>query len=60
MIKIDFEFTTRFGVFKDALYIPEDSGLSDSDIEALKTERLNNWLSIVSSSIDEQTIAEGV
>jgi hypothetical protein len=47
MIKIDFEFTTQFGVFRDALYLPEEHSLSDAEIDALKQERLDNWLVVV-------------
>jgi hypothetical protein len=47
MIKIDFDFDTEFGVFRDALYLPEDHGFTPDQIEVMKTERLNNWLAIV-------------
>jgi hypothetical protein len=46
-MKIDFSFNTEFGVFNDALNLPDDIVYSDSDIEAMKQERLVNWLSIV-------------
>lgn len=54
MIKIDFEFETPHGVFRDALYLPDDHTLSDADIEALKQQRVDNWLALVSAP------AEGV
>ena len=47
IIKIDFEFTTPYGAFRDALYLPVDHGLSESEIEALKQERLNNWIDAI-------------
>jgi hypothetical protein len=47
MIKIDFEFQTEFGLFRDALHLPDNHGLSDEQINALKVERRDNWLSIV-------------
>lgn len=43
-IKIDFEFTTPYGMFRDALHLPADHGLSDEELEALKQERLSNWI----------------
>jgi len=46
-MKIDFSFNTEFGVFNDALTLSDDIVYSDSDIEAMKQERLVNWLSIV-------------
>ena len=47
MVKIDFEYQTQYGVFRDALHLPEDHTFSDADIEAMKQERVNNWLAIV-------------
>lgn len=44
MIKIDFEYTTKYGVFRDALYLQEDHSFSDADIDAMKQDRLNNWI----------------
>lgn len=44
MIKIDFEFETQYGTFRDALYLPEDSSHTEEQITEMKTERLNNWL----------------
>ena len=43
-IKIIFEFETPYGVFRDALHLPEDHGLSQEQIAALQQERLDNWL----------------
>jgi hypothetical protein len=44
MIKIDFEFQTQYGVFRDALHLPEDQGHAQEQISEMQTERLNNWL----------------
>ena len=44
MVKIDFEFTTPHGVFRDALYLPDDHSYTDEQIAAIKQERLDNWL----------------
>jgi len=49
MVKIDFEFDSQYGKFADALHLPEDHGLSDTQIEALKQERLDNWLAILNA-----------
>jgi hypothetical protein len=46
-MKIDFEFDTQYGKFGDALYFEDDAVPSEAEIEALKQERLNNWLAIV-------------
>jgi hypothetical protein len=44
MIKIDFEFETKYGKFRDALHLAEDHGLTDDQIVDMKQERLDNWL----------------
>jgi hypothetical protein len=49
MIKIDFEFETENGIFRDALHLPEDNTLTDDEIQALKEQRRDNWLAIVNA-----------
>jgi len=44
MMKIEFEFTTPYGVFRDALHLPDDHTFTDDQISAMKQERLDNWL----------------
>lgn len=46
-MKIDFEFTTAHGVFRDALYLDDDHTLSEAEITALKQERLDGWLHVI-------------
>ena len=43
-MKIEFEFDTQYGVFRDSIFLPDDHTLSDSDIENIKLERLNNFV----------------
>lgn len=58
MIKIDFEFNTPHGVFRDALHLPDDHGMSAEQIDALKQQRLDNWLAIVNPPAAEDIVAE--
>jgi hypothetical protein len=46
-MKIDFEFTTPYGVFRDALYLDDEHQLTEAEINALKQERLDNWLQAI-------------
>ena len=46
-MKIDFEFTTPYGVFRDALYLNDDHQLTEAEIDALKQERLDTWLHVI-------------
>jgi hypothetical protein len=61
MIKIDFEFDAQpYGTFRDALHLPEDHGLSDTEIEALKQERFDNWMAIVNAPPSDEPVVEEV
>ena len=57
-MKIDFEFETPYGKFADALWFPDgETSPSDSEIEAMKQQRLTNWLALVTP---QDPPAEGV
>jgi hypothetical protein len=60
MIKIDFEFDTKYGLFRDALYLPEDHAFTDVEIEAMKQGRVDNWLSIISLASSQESIPEEI
>jgi hypothetical protein len=47
MINIDFEKTDGINTLKDALYLPDDHGLSNDEIEILKQQRFDNWINII-------------
>jgi hypothetical protein len=49
MVQIIFEFETQYGVFRDALHLPEDHTFTDDEIQAMKQQRLDNWIAIVSA-----------
>jgi hypothetical protein len=53
MIKIDFEFDSRDGVFRDALHLPEDHTFTDAEITAMKQQRYDNWISLIESTETE-------
>lgn len=48
-MKIDFEFNTPHGVFRDALHLPDNHGFSDSEIENMKIQRRDNWIAVVTA-----------
>ena len=53
-MKIDFEFQTEHGLFRDALHLPDDHGLTDEQIEVMKQERRDNWIAVVTAPpVDE-------
>jgi hypothetical protein len=47
MIRIEFSFDSPYGVFRDAVFLPDDHGLTDAEIETMKQDRFSNWLAIV-------------
>ena len=50
------EFTMTDGeyVFTDALILPDDHTLPESDIEAMKQQRFANWLGVLNAP--EETV----
>ena len=44
MIKIDFEFDTRHGVYRDAITLPDDHQFTAQQIEDMKQARVDAWL----------------
>jgi hypothetical protein len=49
MVKIDFEFQTQHGVFRDALHLLDDHGFSEAEIELMKQQRVDNWIAVVTA-----------
>ena len=58
MIQIIFEFETQYGVFRDALYLPEDHTFTAEQIAAMKQERVDNWIAVVSAPPVEIPVEE--
>ena len=52
MIKIDFEVETEYGVYRDAITLPEDHTLSEEDINAIKQERVDAWISFINTPVE--------
>jgi hypothetical protein len=57
-MKIDFCFDTQYGRFCDALHFPDDHTHTDAEIEAMKQQRLDNWIAVVSYVPTEEEIAQ--
>lgn len=47
MVKIDFEFDSKYGVFRDAIHLPEDHQFTEAEIQAMKQQRFDNWISVI-------------
>jgi len=53
MIKIDFEFQTQYGVYRDALYLDDNHSFTEQEIEAMKQERVDNWIAFITAPSEE-------
>jgi len=54
-MKIDFEFDTQYGVFRDALHLDDNNTLTQAEIDAMKQARLNAWIAVVTAPPAEVT-----
>jgi hypothetical protein len=52
-MKIDFEFDTPHGLFRDALHLPDDHTFTDEEIQAMKQQRVDNWIAVVTAPAEE-------
>jgi hypothetical protein len=53
-MKIDFEFESEHGVFRDAIVLPDDHGMTDAELEAMKQARFDAWVAVVApQSVEE-------
>ena len=57
-MKIDFEFTTPHGLFRDALHLPDDHTFTDDEIQAMKQQRVDNWIAVVTAPPAEEAPAD--
>jgi len=52
-MKIDFQFDTQYGRFCDALHLPDDHTYTEEEIEAMKQQRLTNWIAVIETPVEE-------
>ncbi len=57
MITIDFEISKDGYTLKDAIVLPEDHGMTNEAIEALKKKRFDDWYAIVTAPSEEEEVA---
>lgn len=58
MIKIDFEFETDHGIFRDSLWLPDDHPFTETEIENMKLSRRDNWIAAVTAPPLELDVEE--
>lgn len=57
-MKIDFEFETPHGLFRDALHLPDDYTFTADEIQTMKQQRVDNWIAVVTAPPTEEVIEE--
>jgi hypothetical protein len=58
-MKIDFSFDTEYGKFCDALHLPDDHSYTEAEIEAMKQQRLTNWIAVIEAPPIEDVEQQG-
>ena len=63
MNSIPFQFDTKYGQLCDALVLTDEelAALTEADIEAMKQQRLTNWIMVIEAPqeyVDETVISE--
>lgn len=54
-MKVDFEFVTEYGVFRDALHFVDGESLPGDDaLEQMKQQRLQNWLDLLQTQAEPE------
>jgi ribosomal protein S16 len=53
MIKLDFEFQTQHGIYRDALYLDDNHSFTEQEIESMKQERVDNWIAIITTPTEQ-------
>lgn len=51
MAKIDFQIETKYGVFGDAIFVPDDAPMTDAEVEAEKQRRVINWIALIETPV---------
>ncbi len=62
LVQINFTIPTIYGDFSDAIYktLEEYDAMTPEELEALKQERVNNWVQIIKDSQQVQENTEEV
>jgi hypothetical protein len=63
-MQIRFSYETQYGIFSDALNLSDDHSFSDEEIEIMKEQRRDNWVSYIDSTqvevVEEPVVEEPV
>lgn len=57
-MRINFSFDTPHGKFADALHLPDNHTFTDEEIQAMKQQRVGNWIAMVTAPHVEEEAGE--
>ena len=49
-MQIRFSYETKYGVYSDALNLPDDHNYSDTEIQTMKEQRRDNWVAYIDAT----------
>jgi len=58
MIKIEFEFKTIHGIYRDALQLPDDHKFTKEEIQSIKQQCVDNWVASFSAPPVEAVVED--
>jgi hypothetical protein len=50
---IEFEMTDGTNTLRDAIVLADGVTMTDAEIEAMKQQRFDNWIAIITAPVDE-------
>jgi hypothetical protein len=54
-MQIRFSYETKYGMFSDALNLPDDHQFTEEELTAMKEQRRDNWIAYIDSTQIENT-----
>ena len=54
-MEIRFSYETKYGMFSDALILPDDHTFTESEITSMKEQRRDNWVAYIDSTQIDNT-----
>lgn len=55
-MQIRFSRETKYGIFSDALNLPDDHSYSEQEIEAMQQQRVDAWVAFIDGTQADNTI----
>ena len=49
-MQIRFSYETKYGIFSDALNLPDDHTFTEEELTAMKEQRRDNWVAYIDST----------